>query len=133
MTRVMWIRDPGWDLDRPWERNERIWTNEYPDYYLTLEPGERAIDVTGREVFEGDRIAVAVTAGRSANLRVGKVIRIFEIMTDDYHDEDGNYSSKPRKVGTNRFKIECEWEASGWQNHVKNSSIEAALPKYIKL
>jgi hypothetical protein len=130
----MWVRKPG---EENWERARGYWyTDEKPnpyEEYEQVQQGERAIDVTGREVFVGDRIAVAVTISRSANMRVGTVISLDEIMTDTYQDEDGNWIGKPRKIGTGKFKIRCDWEASGWDQSVKTSSVEAGLPKYVKL
>lgn len=130
----MWVRKPGEEL---YERTRGYWRrDDDPDAYEGYEQvfqGEKAIDVTGREVFVGDRIAVAVTVSRSANMRVGTVIALEEVMQSSYNDEDGNWIDKPRKVGTGVYKIRCEWEASGWDQGVKNSAVEAGLPKYVKL
>jgi hypothetical protein len=137
MTRIpMWVRKPGEEL---WMRTQGYWRkNDDPDQYEgyeTAEQGERAIDVTGREIFVGDRIAVAVTVSRSANMRVGRVIAIEEIMEDDWN----SFREGPRggyiydKKGSGKFRIRCEWEASGWDRDVKTSSVEAGLPKYVKL
>lgn len=127
MTKAQWKRKPG---DLTWTRSG--WRDKAEDLegWETSAPGERAIDVTGREVFVGDRLAVAVTVGRSANMRVGKVVSIEDIMEDDW----SNYNdTRPTKKPSGRVRIKCEWEASTWNEDVKASGIQADLPKYLKL
>lgn len=132
----MWVRKPGEEL---WTRTKGYWRrdDDQDQYegYEQVQQGERAIDVTGREVFVGDRIAVAVTVSRSANMRVGKVIAIEEIMEDDWSTgrEGPRGGWTYDKKGTGTYKIRCEWEASGWDQGVKTSAVEAGLPKYVKL
>lgn len=122
MNRPQWKRKPG---DLTWTRVQ--YSEKEFDGWETLNAGERPIDVNGHEVFVGDRIAVAVTVGRSANLRVGKVVAIAEIMEDDWSD------SPPKKKPSGRVRIQCEWEVSTWNENVKTSSVQADLPKYLKL
>lgn len=131
----MWVRPKDAKPDSRWRRTPNWWTqNTEIDPYEGMDKvfqGQRAIDVTGLEVFVGDRIAVAVTVSRSANMRVGVVTDIVEILEDDW-SADWSGKSRPKK-GTGRYRIKCDWEASGWDQGVKSSSIEAGLPKYVKL
>lgn len=119
-----------------WQRANNRWTPvAEPDPYEGMDKvfaGQKAIDVLGQEVFVGDRIAVAVTVSRSANMRVGTVVALEEIQEEDwksYHENGGKITKK----GSGKFRIKCEWEASGWDQSVKASSIQAELPKYVKL
>lgn len=132
----MWVREPDAPEGTPWTRTTGYGTSTAePDPYEGLDKvfqGQKAIDVLGNEIHVGDRIAVAVTVDRSANMRIGTVTAISEILAEDWSVDAVPGKAIPKK-GSGNYRIKCEWEASGWESHVKSSSVEAGLPKYIKL
>lgn len=125
---MKWYRDPLWSEESPWVRFDH-WdkTIVIPDDFTVVEGGSIPIDALGHEVRVGDRVAVAMTVSRSANLRVGRVVAILPTMKEIYRD--GAYV----KVPTGQVRVSCAWEESTWGRHVKESSFEAGLPKYIRL
>lgn len=71
-------------------------------------------DLLGRRVRPGDQIAAAMIVGRSAEMRVGKVVGL----------------PKDRYGET---QVEVEWQAANYRNGVKKSKIQAKLQRFIWL
>lgn len=113
-TETVWTR-------LTWSDDDRKVGNELPGYEY-VDGGTRAIDILGQEVFVGDTIAVSLTAGRSAEMAVGK-ITAFKPRKDTY-----NYPPREDYIW-----VDIEWEARSYTREVKKSHIDPSLPKYLKL
>lgn len=107
-----------------WEYLNNFWMgrhgNQKEPGFEYIELGDKAIDIMGRELEVGDRIAVAMTSGRSAEMAVGKIVSFRPVL--DYYKEP-----------TEKITIEVEWEVRSYNGYVKNSRIDASLRKYLKL
>lgn len=82
------------------------------------------LDLTGRPVVVGDRIAYAATDGRSSGLRVGKITEIVEA-----HQKVEKYwtTEVPTKL---RVEVEV---SSGFVTIGKPVLIEAGFKRFVKL
>lgn len=133
-NRTQWWKMPE---DENWTRVEKIWNpdDEIPEGAIRSAVGARAIDILGREIQIGDQIAVALTVSRSANMRVGTVTAINPMMEDHYEGDwiEGKWVSHREKRPTGAVTIRCSWDVATWDRGVKDSSIQAGLPKYLKL
>ena len=85
------------------------------------------LDLDDKEVWPGDRIAYAVTTGRSANVRIGTVV---EIVWE--HTKDDKYWGSNHTVPT-KLKVQVEKSsfAELWSD--KPTLIEAGFKRFVKL
>lgn len=91
---------------------------------MSTEEVHRALDLDGKLVTVGDRIAYAATDGRSSGLRIGTVLKV----TPAHAKDDRGY---PRSVPT---KLTVEVAASsGYWAPEKPVSINAEFRRFVKL
>lgn len=85
------------------------------------------LDLDDKEVRVGDRIAYAVTTGRSANVRIGVVVEIRW-----GHTRDDKYWGTNHKVPTKlSVQVEKSSFAELWSD--KPTLIEAGFKRFVKL
>ena len=87
-------------------------------------------DLRGTSVNVGDTIVYGATDGRSAGLRIGKVIEIVWAR-EDYHSWDTEKTFVKRQVPT-KLRVEVEHN-SGYGKIEKPTLIEAGFKRFVKL
>lgn len=92
---------------------------------------ESVPDLRDQPVKAGDLIAYAVTTGRSANVRIGRVVEIVweHNRFDSSWDREHNY---PTKVPT-KLRVQVEQSAFGGLYTDKPTLIEAGFKRFVKL
>lgn len=87
-------------------------------------------DLQNKEVRVGDRIAYAVTVGRSANVRIGKVVEI--VWAHDSFERWDKEKEYPNQVPT-KLKIAVEKSSFGSLYSDKPTLIEAGFKRFVRL
>lgn len=113
-----WARPKG---ETRWAERKHFWRSgpdirEHGMEYLKI--GTVAVDLLGQELVVGDKIAAAMTAGRSADLAIGTIVGF--IVQSGWEKD-------------NLLWIDVEWETRTHHQGVKRSKIDASLPKFVKL
>ena len=84
------------------------------------------LDLDDRKVHVGDRIAYAVTTGRSANVRIGTVVEI--VAAHEKPESYGYTREVPTKL---KVKVEKSSFAELWSD--KPTLIEAGFKRFVRL
>ena len=92
---------------------------------MSIEMG--VFDLDDKPVFVGDRIAYSVTEGRSACVRIGKVI---EIVWE--HTVDSKYWGEGHVIPT-KLRVQVEKSSFGELYSKKPTLIEAGFKRFVKL
>lgn len=92
---------------------------------------ESVLDLRDQPVKAGDLIAYAVTTGRSANVRIGRVVEIVweHQRFDSAWDREHKY---PTNVPT-KLRVQVEQSAFGGLYTDKPTLIEAGFKRFVKL
>ncbi len=95
---------------------------------MSVEYVDYVNDLQGLPVKVGDRIAYAVTEGRSGNLRIGKVIEIraVHVRFDSWDEEKRHGTEVP-------CKLRVEVETSAFSSISKPSLIQADFKRFVRL
>lgn len=88
------------------------------------------LDLNDEQVEVGDTIAYAVVQGRSANLRIGKIIEI--VWAHDKFDKWDKEKKYPTKVPT-KLRVQVEKSAFGSLWSDKPTLIEAGFKRFVKM
>lgn len=88
------------------------------------------VDLDNKRAIVGDRVAYAVTDGRSGAMRLGKIIEIRE--THDTFSRWDKEKEYPNKVPT-KLRIEVQESTGYWGTPAKPVLIEAGLKRFVRL
>ena len=88
------------------------------------------VDLDGKRAIVGDRVAYAVTDGRSGAMRIGKVIEIVP-KREKYESWDTKKEYSPHKVPT-KLRIEVQ-ESTGYGTPAKPVLIESGFKRFVRL
>lgn len=91
---------------------------------------ETVEDLDGKQVGVGDRIAYAVTEGRSACVRIGTVVEIVE--AHPYYEKWDKDKEYPSEVPT-KLRVQVEKSAFGSLWSDKPTLIQASFKRFVKL